>query len=179
MLNSLREVLHVARALSEITGCRELVVVGSAAVIAARGRLEGDHFGTEDVDVFALDGKSEDDFTDEAELIGLSSRFHETFGYYADGVGERTAIMPMDWKSRATKYPVPAVSDTFLWIPDSNDVALAKLCAWREKDQDWLKAAVGSDLVEWDVMASRLSGLIQTDHTPPTAELTRRLNSLR
>lgn len=55
MLSNLDAVLHVARALSEITGRKELVVVGSAAVIAAMVELNGNDFGTEDVDIFSLD----------------------------------------------------------------------------------------------------------------------------
>jgi hypothetical protein len=32
--------------------------------------------------------------------IGEGSAFHETFGYYATGAGEETAILPEDWRSR-------------------------------------------------------------------------------
>lgn len=141
MLSNLDAVLHVARALSEITGRKELVIVGSAAVIAAMLDLNGNDFGTEDVDIFSLDGEDEESFTDEAEVIGRDSIFHETHGYYADGVGPRTAIMPDDWKSRAERRSVPGAPGVSLWVPEVNDVALAKLCARRDKDIEWLKIA--------------------------------------
>ena len=32
--------------------------------------------------------------------IGRDSQFHRTFGYYGDGVSPRTAVMPLDWRSR-------------------------------------------------------------------------------
>lgn len=174
MLSNLDAVLHVARALSEITGRKELVVVGSAAVIAAMVELNGNDFGTEDVDIFSLDGDDEERFTDEAENIGRDTIFHETFGYYADGVGPRTAIMPADWKTRAEARKIPGAPGVVLWVPEVNDVALAKLCAWRDKDIQWLKIAVKEGVIEPGVMASRLSNLMQTDHTPPLAELARR-----
>ncbi|WPL22026.1 hypothetical protein [Thiorhodovibrio frisius] len=33
-------------------------------------------------------------------VIGEGSPFHETFGYYADGVEETTATLPEGWKGR-------------------------------------------------------------------------------
>lgn len=179
MLNDLDAVLHVARALSEITGRKELVVVGSAAVIAAMLELNGNDFGTEDVDIFSLDGEDEERFTDEAEVIGRDSQFHETYGYYADGVGPKTAIMPADWKSRAERRNVPGAPGVVLWVPEVNDVALAKLSAWRDKDIQWLKIAAREGVIEPEVMASRFSMMMQTDHTPPLAELARRSATLR
>ena len=178
MLNNLDAVLHVARALSEITGRKELVVVGSAAVIAAMVEMNGNDFGTEDVDIFSLDSDDEERFIDEAEIIGRDSKFHETHGYYADGVGPKTAIMPADWKTRAEARNVPGAPGVVLWVPDMNDVALAKLCAWRDKDIQWLKIAVKEGVIEPAVMASRLLNVMQTEHTPPPAELERRIATI-
>lgn len=152
--------------------------MGSAAAIAAKGTLGAKDFGTEDVDIFSLDGDDEDQFTDEAEIIGQGSTFHETHGYYADGVAPRTAIMPVDWRLRAERRDVPGAPGVVLWIPEINDVALAKLCAWREKDRQWLDAAVKEGLIDPAAMASRLSNLTQTPHTPPLVELERRHQTL-
>jgi len=32
--------------------------------------------------------------------IGELSPFHETFGYYAHGIGPETAVLPAKWKTR-------------------------------------------------------------------------------
>jgi hypothetical protein len=34
------------------------------------------------------------------QCIGELSPFHETFGYYAHGVAEETALLPQGWKDR-------------------------------------------------------------------------------
>jgi hypothetical protein len=163
MLRSLEQVLHVARAVSNITGCKQLVVVGSAAVLASRRGLSDD-FGTEDVDLFSLDAGDEEQFADDAEIIGMSSTFHGTYGYYADGVGPRTALMPGTWKARALEMNVPDSDGAVLWIPDVNDIALAKLCAWRDKDKEWLEIAAKEKVIDLAVMADRLSEVMQTAH---------------
>lgn len=34
--------------------------------------------------------------------IGEGSQFHQTFGYYAQGVGPDTAVLPRGWMSRVS-----------------------------------------------------------------------------
>ncbi|MGE0501030.1 MAG: DUF6036 family nucleotidyltransferase [Rhizobiaceae bacterium] len=140
--------------------------------------MEETAFGTVDVDIFSLDISDEEQFTDDAEVIGQSSTFHDTFGYHADGVGRLTALMPTDWQSRAEKMDIPGAQGAVLWVPDVNDVALAKMCAWRDKDREWLEAAIRDKVIAVGAMRSRLADIVQTDHTPSLSELSRRLDWL-
>jgi hypothetical protein len=54
-------------------------------------------------------------------------------------------------------------------VPDEDDVALAKLAAWREKDQAWLAEGAKAGVISLERMASRLSLMPQpnADGTPP------------
>lgn len=44
-------------------------------------------------------------------------------------------------------------------VPDPNDLALAKLCAWRDKDVAWIVAGVRAGVFSVDEMHSRLADL--------------------
>lgn len=39
--------------------------------------------------------------------IGEASMFHATFGYYAQGVSETTAILPGGWRDRLLRFDSP------------------------------------------------------------------------
>jgi len=60
--------------------------------------------------------------------IGRYSRFHQTFGYYGDGVSPRTAPKPLDWRTHATGY-VTADRLATAVCPTADDIAIARLCA--------------------------------------------------
>ena len=106
--------------------------------------------------------------------IGQGSVFHRAFDDYGDGVGPETAIMPRDWRSRAIEYRGAEAPGVTAICPDPDDVALAKLCAWREKDIAWLRDAVGAGIVSLDGMRRNLAGGMPPS-APPRVEIKRRL----
>src|SRR5260221_522540 len=105
--------------------------------------------------------------------IGRYSQFHRTFGYYGDGVSERTAVMPLDWRGRAREYTTPDGLATAL-CPSAEDIAIAKLCAWREKDQAWLREAFRSGVANARDATTLLQGELP-EAAPATDELMRRM----
>ena len=87
---------HVLRVAAEITGERDILVIGSQAI---HGTYGDDRLPVEATTSIEADLAFFDDPDDEkADLIdgaiGELSRFHETFGYYAQGVSVRTAVLP-------------------------------------------------------------------------------------
>jgi hypothetical protein len=152
------QINHVLRAVSNITDHKTFVIVGASAVIARlQGNVSAPMTMTSEVDIYAFEAANVEDLSDMIDAnIGQDSRFHSTFGYYADGVSPETAKMPMDWLSRAIRYtPVEAPGVTAI-LPDVDDIALAKLVAWREKDIDWLETGIESGILSLDVMRQRL-----------------------
>lgn len=174
-------VFHVLRAASEITGCKKLVVVGSAALLAgiAESRISLSLQNTQDIDVFAKDAPSAEDFAADLEIIGWGSMFHRTYDYYADGVSPNTATMPVDWESRAKEYAVPASDGATVLVPDVADLAVAKLCAWREKDREWLQDAHACGLYDIGKVGLRLENIIQAEDSPGLEERVRRFEYLK
>ena len=58
--------------------------------------------------------------------------------------------------------------------PSADDIAIAKLCAWREKDQAWLREAFRSGIASADRVAALL-GMELPDEAPARDELVRRV----
>ena len=174
------QIAHVLRAAAGITGRKSFVLIGTGAVIAQRKTLALELMRTREIDIYAAD--SEDDIDQMSDLIdgsiGEGSPFDETFGYYAHGVSERTACLPDDWASRAIRIDVPGVEGVSCTCPDVDDIALSKLCAWRDKDIVWLVAGLTTGLLDLDTMRNR-AGHISNRNAPEPAEMARRLDRLK
>ena len=150
---------HILRSAAAITRHRTFVIVGSAAVIA--GLRENIPLGmtqTAEVDIYAFEAPNVEELSVLIDgSIGQDSQFHSTFGYYADGVSPETSKMPSDWLGRATRYESPESPGVLALVPEENDIALAKLVAWREKDIHWLKDGVAAEVLSLEKMSTRLS----------------------
>src|SRR6476620_29997 len=88
--------------------------------------------------------------------IGQGSQFHNEFGCYGDGVSPATSKMPNDWTDRAIESYGEGCPGVVAVVPEENDLALAKLSAWRDKDQAWLRDGVRAGVLSLQQMASRL-----------------------
>ena len=82
--------------------------------------------------------------------------------------------MPLDWRARATDYTTPDGLATAV-CPSAEDIAIAKLCAWREKDQVWLREAFRSGVAKTARATALLHGEMP-DAAPARDELIRRMN---
>jgi hypothetical protein len=91
--------------------------------------------------------------------IGELSMFHDTFGYYAQGVGPETATLPRGWESRLVPVNNPNTRGTTGWCLDVHDLVLAKYAAGREKDHQFAAAALQHHLVQRDELLRRLVDL--------------------
>jgi hypothetical protein len=173
---------HILRAAADVTKQKKFVLVGSAAVIARRQHIPLNMMYTPEIDIYAPEA---DDIELVSEMIdgsiGQGSQFHNEHGYYGDGVSPGTAKMPIDWQERAIEYTGPGCPGVVALVPEENDVALAKLAAWREKDRDWLNEGVRTGVFSLERMASRLGLMPQpnAEGNPPAREvLANRLLSL-
>ena len=72
--------------------------------------------------------------------IGEGSQFHETYGYYAQGVGPDTAILPKDWMTRVHRVQNNNTNGRVGYCLDVLDLFLAKAAAGRDKDREFCMA---------------------------------------
>lgn len=89
---------HVVRAAAQIVDDDELVIVGSQAVLGEFPDAPPALLVSNEADVYPKNKPELADLID--GTIGELSPFHETFGYYAHGVGRTTAVLPEGWEER-------------------------------------------------------------------------------
>lgn len=173
-----QQIAHMLRAAAGVTGRTSFVMIGTGAVIAQKKTLALDLMRTRAIDIYVIDSDEADQISDLIDgSIGEGSPFDATFGYYAHGVSERTACLPGDWASRAVRFDVPGTDGVVCICPDADDIALSKLCAWRDKDIAWLVAGLTTGLLNLAAMRNR-AGNISNSNAPAPAEQARRLDHL-
>jgi hypothetical protein len=151
---------HTIRAAGAILGETEILVIGSQA---AHGSLTGDlpeeAERSIEIDIVPFD----DADARKADLIdgsiGEASMFHETFGYYAEGVSETTAVLPTGWKHRLVRYESPLTSGVVAWCLDLHDLWLSKAVAGRPKDLGFCRGLARERLVDPEILRERLASI--------------------
>jgi hypothetical protein len=151
------ELEHVLRAAGAITGELEWVIVGSQAILGAVPNAPRDLLASQEADVYAPDSETASDLIDGS--IGEKSPFHESFGYYAHGVGPRTAILPSGWRERAVIIESPSTGGVTGVCPAPADLAISKLAAGREKDRAFVASLLRHGLVHLNELRQLLSEL--------------------
>jgi hypothetical protein len=126
-----QELDHVLRAAGRITGETRFIIVGSQALHGRYPDLADDIVKSIEVDLVATRSPER---TEWLNAIGAYSRFHEAFGYYADPIDERTAILPKGWKSRLINLPPGDTEGVKGLCLEPHDLAISKYVAFREKD---------------------------------------------
>jgi hypothetical protein len=127
----------VLRAAGDITGAKEFVIVGSQALHGAHPDLADQIVRSAEVDLIA---SPDVDRTEWLNVIGQDSPFHETFGYYADPVDDRTAVLPKGWKERLVNLAPGDTGGVTARCLDPNDLAISKYVAGRQKDRIFTRA---------------------------------------
>jgi hypothetical protein len=142
---------HVLQAAADVVR-DELVLVGSQAVLGTVREPPGELLRSMEVDVYPRSDPGRAIEIDGA--IGEGSTFHETYGYYAHGVGPETIIAPAGWEGRLEKLTLPAIhrarGEIITWCLSLPDLLLAKLAAGRPHDIIFVEAALVAELIQVD-----------------------------
>jgi hypothetical protein len=150
---------HVLRAAAAIAQENSLVVVGSQAVLLPFPDAPESLLVSREVDLYPALHPERADLIDGA--IGAMSSFDETFGYYADGVGPDTAVMPDDWMDRSRLYYIGEVTAI---CPDIHDLAVSKCAAGREKDADFVRILLKEKMIDATTLDERIGKLDASKH---------------
>jgi hypothetical protein len=150
---------HVIRAAAAIADDAEIVVVGSQAVLGQFPDAPPELLVSMEADVYPRNHPERAELIEGA--IGELSPFHETFGYYADGVSPGTATLPAGWESRLVALSVGAIGGGTVhgFCLEIHDLCLSKWVAGREKDHEFVRAAVRHGLVQLSMLLPRLATL--------------------
>jgi len=152
---------HIIRASAGITGATEFVIIGSQAVLGQFPQAPAELLVSIEADVFTLRNPADSDLIDGS--IGEGSPFHQTFGYYAHGVSQETAVLPAGWRERLVPVHNENTSGGTGLCLEIHDLAVSKLVAGREKDIDFLNGLLRHSLMQVPILRERLA---QTALTP-------------
>ena len=127
---------HVLRAASQIADDSDVLVIGSQSVLGAipEDRLPPAATASIEVDVAFFDDPDDRKADRVDGAIGELSPFHETFGYYAQGVSVSTAVLPDGWRDRLVVVETAGTAPGRGYLLDPHDCVVSKLVAGREKD---------------------------------------------
>ena len=159
---------HAIRTACQITGLTEVIIVGSQAILGTFAEDELPFYATRSLEIDVLPIADDDgEIVRLADVIdgvaGEFSPFAQLHGFSIDGVDLQTSALPDGWRRRLVKVQnenTAALSGEprFIgWCLDKEDLCVAKLCALREKDQNFVDALITAHLVDPLVIATRLA----------------------
>ena len=91
--------------------------------------------------------------------------FHGSFGIYAQGVGETTAVVPDGWRERLVRYESIAAPGVIAWCLELGDLWISKAVAGRDKDHEFCRAVLKLGALDVDELVVRLDGMSDMDAT--------------
>lgn len=164
------ELEHAIRTACQIIGHTEVIIVGSQAILATydEDQLPAATTRSAEVDVLPIAATNAETarLADVIEgRVGELSPFEQLHGFSLDGVDLDTSALPNGWRTRLVKVQnantaAPSGHPQFIgWCLDKEDLCVAKLCAHREKDINFVHALIAANLVDPRLIRQRLADL--------------------
>ena len=116
------------------------------------------------------------------DKMGRGSRFFRKHGVFLDCVDPALSTLPDGWVERLIPFRTPRTGGVTAWCLEPNDLFASKLSAWRDKDQQFLRAMLRHKLVKPEIVLSRIEDLPvaesrRAEMKKLTAELVKELKS--
>jgi len=89
--------------------------------------------------------------------IGEGSKFHEQFGYYAQGVAPDTATLPSGWQRRLVRVENANTGGYAGLCLEVHDLAISKYVAGREKDLEFTRELALHGMTDKETLVARLA----------------------
>lgn len=149
------ELEHLIRAAGRIAHEREFVVIGSQAILGQFPDAPPALLRSMECDLYPRRDPAQADKVDGA--IGEGSKFHEQFGYYAQGVGPDTAILPRGWQRRLVRVENANTGGCAGLCLEVHDLAISKYAAGREKDLAFTRELARHGMTDKKTLLARLA----------------------
>lgn len=159
---------HAIRAACHILGGRDVIIVGSQAIL---GSIHEDDLPavatySREVDILPVAASAAEVEALADKLVGVAgelSAFDSLHGFYVDGVGLNTCILPDGWRDRLVRVSnrntaAPGGEPKYTgWCLNKEDLCVEKLYAHREKDLEFVGALIRARLVDPEIIVQRLA----------------------
>jgi hypothetical protein len=159
------ELEHVLRAASSVLGERNVLVIGSAAILGTypESMLPVEATRSDEADVASFDDADGGKATQIDGAIGELSPFHAEFGYYGQGVDLTSAKLAPGWRERLVRYRNRRTTPGVGLCLERHDCVASKLAAFRTKDREFARALIDARLVDREVVAQRVAQIADMD----------------
>ena len=159
---------HAIRTACQIIGKPAVIVVGSQAILGTFREEQLPPAATMSAEIDILPIADDNDETSRlADIIegvaGEFSPFEELHGFSIDGADLTTSALPASWRDRLVivqnaNTAAPDGEPQYTgWCLDKEDLCVAKLCAFREKDQNFGAALFRAKLIDCEAILNRLT----------------------
>lgn len=161
----------LARRAANVTGYRQILVLGSQAVHGSLPGVDLPEVTTvsEEADLAVLNDIRGDTPHEIEANFGMGSPYHQHFGVYADGISLSEVTLPAGWEGRLRSELVTDGADpgnpVTLLFPEIHDLCAAKLPVavaggfGRRSDRAFIQALTAAGHVDLDVLDDRIDGL--------------------
>ena len=138
---------RAVRAISQHFDADEIIIIGSQAILVHDAHAPAIMRASREIDAYP--GNSDEWESLHGGLaseeinawFGSGSQFHETFGFYIDGVDASTAKLPPGWQDRRIVRTVVVDGKTIRAVaPSVEDLIVSKLFRLDQKDRDFIRA---------------------------------------
>lgn len=156
-----QELAHLLRAAGAVARDKEVLVLGSQAILGTYDDDELPEMVTlsREADIAFLDDPDRRKADDVEGAIGEMSPFHETHQVYAEGVHVDTAELPDGWRDRLVSWTLRSSDPATPRFIEAHDLVVSKLAAGREKDIAFAATLLNARLVHIDVLLTRAAML--------------------
>ena len=167
------ELEHLIRAAGEIAEVQKVIILGSQAILAQFPNLSEELSESDDseisevlqhreilvrsieADIMIPDSEKKTEIVE--GTMGELSSFHNTFGYYAQGVDRTTSKLPNDWETRLVEICNKNTNGISGLCLEIHDLIISKLYAGRKKDVEFFQAAVNLGLLSPETLKERMN----------------------
>lgn len=145
---------HIIRAAGSIVEDNEIIVVGSQSVLGQYPDAPESLIRSMEADIYPKNKHQLSDLIDGS--IGELSPFHQTFSYYAHGVGKDTVTLPDGWEQRLVPIQNDNTRGIIGWCLEIHDLLASKYVAGRERDIEFAAEAIKHGLILKDLLEEKI-----------------------
>ena len=149
------ELEHVIRASGAIADDNELIIIGSQSILGQYPDAPAELLVSMETDLYPRNKPELAELVDGS--IGEGSFFHEQFGYYAQGVGPETAVLPVGWEKRLVEISNENTNGVVGLCLEVHDLAISKYVAGRLKDLEFTRGLARAEMTDYEQLGQRLA----------------------
>ncbi len=142
------------RAACDVANDSELLIFGSQSILGEHPNAPPDLRASVEVDVQPKNRPEAVDVIDGA--LGELSPFHETHGFYVQGVSIEVAQLPEGWEGRTHQIKNDNTRGNIGYCLEAHDLAASKLAAYRDKDRDFVRVLLVEQMIDPGIFLHRI-----------------------